>query len=239
LNTRLKCLLLDDELPGLSYLKLLCEQLPELEVIKAYNNPEIFMEEFPSLDFDLCILDIEMPGINGIQLAGLLKDKLVIFTTAYKDYAADAFDLDVVDYVVKPVKFERLKQAINKAIQRLGKDDRIRKHTWLNTDKGKTLIYFDELAYIKTSDIDSRDKTVFLTNNHSFQLKNISFKKLIALLPPHEFCRINKKELIAMRCVQSYFGEQIITNIYLEGNKPLTLLLGESYRTEFVHSANL
>ena len=231
-------MLLDDELPGLTYLKLLCEQIPELEVIKAFNNPEIFINEFSSLDFDLCILDIEMPGINGIQLAALLKDKLIIYTTAYKVYASDAFDLDAVDYIVKPIRFERLKQAVDKVIQRSGTHDKTRKHIWINTDQGKTLIYFDQLNYIKTSEIDSRDKTVYLTNNTNFQLKNISFKKLIALLPANEFCRINKKELIAMRCVQSYWGDQIITNIYLQANKPLVLILGETYRNEFISSVN-
>jgi len=101
LNSKLKCLLLDDELPGLSYLKLLCEQIPELEVIRSFNDSGVFQDEFPKLDFDLCIMDIEMPGTNGIQLASLMKDKLVIFTTAYKDYATNAFDLDAIDYVVK------------------------------------------------------------------------------------------------------------------------------------------
>ena len=119
MNTKLKCLLLDDELPGLSYLKLLCEQIHELEVVRAFNNPEIFLKEFPGLDFDLCILDIEMPGINGIELAALLNNKPVIFTTAYKEFAINAFDLDAIDYIIKPVKPERLQLAVNKAIQRI------------------------------------------------------------------------------------------------------------------------
>lgn len=237
MNTNLKCLLLDDELPGLAYLKLLCEQIPELEVVRAFNDPELFMKEFPELDFDLCILDIEMPGMNGIQLAAMLKGKFIIFTTAYKNYAADAFDLDAIDYVIKPVKFERLMQAVNKAVQRLEHDNKIRKHIWLNTDKGKTLIYFDQLAYVKTSEIDSRDKTAYLINNSIFQLKNISFEKLIALLPKDDFCRINKKELIALNCVHYYSGDQITTNLSLQSNKPLVLTLGETFRTEFFTKA--
>ena len=83
---------------------MLCEQLPELEVVKAFNNPEVFLSELPNLDFDLCILDIEMPQMNGMQVANLLNGKAVIFTTAYKEYAAEAFDLDAVDYVSKPIK---------------------------------------------------------------------------------------------------------------------------------------
>jgi DNA-binding LytR/AlgR family response regulator len=231
-------LLLDDELPGLSYLKLLCEQIPELEVVRAFNEPEIFLKEFPKLDFDLCILDIEMPGINGIQVAGLLKNKQVIFTTAYKNYATDAFDLAAIDYVVKPVTIERLKQAVNKAIQRSSNENKIRKHIRLNTDKGNSLIYIDQLVYIRTSEIDSRDKTALLSNGTLLLLKNISFEKLILLLPSDEFCRINKKELIALSCVLFFSTEQITTNIYFQSEKPLILTLGDAYRANFINQTN-
>ena len=238
MNTKLKCLLLDDELPGLSYLKLLCEQIPELEIVKAFNDPEVFLKEFFALDFDLCILDIEMPGTNGIQVAAMLKDKPVIFTTAYKDYASDAFDLDAIDYVIKPVKPERLQQAVNKAIQRFGHETQIRKYVRLNTDKGNALIYFDLLVYIRTSEIDSRDKTALLSNGTSLQLKNISFEKLISLLPSQEFCRINKKELIALSSVLYFSNDQITTNIFFQSEKPFVLALGETYRANFLSKTN-
>jgi DNA-binding LytR/AlgR family response regulator len=238
LNTRLKCLLLDDELPGLSYLKLLCEQIPELEVVRAFNDPEIFLSAFPGLDFDLCILDIEMPGTNGIEVAALLKDKPVIFTTAYKDYATDAFDLDAIDYLVKPVKFERLQQAVNKAMQRLALENKTRKYIRLNTDKGNALLYFDQLVYVKTSEIDSRDKAAFLENGTTQLLKNISFEKLISFLPSGDFCRINKKELVALRKVSHFSNDQITTNIYLQSEMPLTLTLGDAYRTDFIGKVN-
>ena len=238
MNTKLKCLLLDDELPGLSYLKLLCGQIPELEVVRAFNDPEIFLNEFSGLDFDLCILDIEMPGTNGIQVATLLKNKFVIFTTAYKEYATDAFDLDAIDYVVKPVKFERLRQAVNKAIRRSGSEGGIRRHICLNTDKGNTLLYFDQLVYVRTSEIDSRDKTAHLANGTSLQLKNISFEKLISLLPADDFCRINKKELVALSCVLHFSTEQITTNIHFQSEKPFVLALGETYRTDFIRKIN-
>lgn len=238
MNTKLRCLLLDDEIPGLAYLKLLCEQLPELEVIRAFNDPVVFMKEFPELEFDLCILDIEMPGINGIQLAGMLNGKAVIFTTAYKEYATDAFDLNAIDYVIKPVRFERLKQAVNKAAIWMEKQDRVRKHACLITNKGKTMIYFDQLAYIKISDIDSRDKIAYLTNHSILQLKNISFKQLIALLPSDHFCRINKKELIAMNCVHYFSGDQITTNIQIQDHSPLVFTLGEAFRNDFLQKVN-
>lgn len=231
-------MLLDDELPGLSYLKLLCEQIPELEVVRAFNDPKLFLKEFPFFDFDLCILDIEMPGINGIQLATLLKDKLVIFTTAYKEYATDAFDLDAIDYVIKPVKFDRLQHAVNKAIQYSDSKNKIRKYVRINTNKGNALLYFDQLVYVRTSEIDSRDKTALLTNGEQLQLKNISFEKLISLLPSGEFCRINKKELIALNSVQYFSTDQITTNIQFQSEKTQVLTLGESYRTDFLSKIN-
>lgn len=238
MNSKLKCLLLDDELPGLAYLKLLCEQIPELEVVRAFNDPELFLKEFAGLDFDLVILDIEMPGVNGIQVAALLKGKPVIFTTAYKEYATDAFDLDAVDYLIKPVKFERLKQAVNKAIQRSPVEDKAVKYIRLNTDKGNALIHVDQLAYVSTSEIDSRDKIALLENGTSLILKNISFEKLIALLPDADFCRVNKKEMIALKRVQYFSADQITTNISFQSEKPMVLLLGEPYRADFMRKIN-
>lgn len=233
MNSRLKCLLLDDELPGLTYLKLLCEQIPELEVVRTFNDPERLLAEFPMLDFDLCILDIEMPGTNGIQIASLLKDKPVIFTTGYKNYATDAFDLDAVDYIVKPVTIERLQQAVNKVTRYTEKPER-KKFVRLNTDKGQTLLVIDQLVYVRTSEIDSRDKTAYLENGTTLQLKNISFEKLISLLPTEKFCRINKKEMIAVKNVLYFSGDHITTNSFISSEKPLTLTLGESFRSDFI-----
>lgn len=117
MKTTIKCILLDDELLGLRYLKMLCEQIPEIEVVKSFDNPEKLLKEAADLDFDLCILDIEMPGINGLSVANLLNDKPVIFTTAYKDFAVEAFELDAIDYITKPVKKERLqKRLINRYV---------------------------------------------------------------------------------------------------------------------------
>lgn len=239
MSSKLKCLLLDDELPGLSYLKLLCEQIPELEVVRAFNDPDTFLNEFPKLDFDLCILDIEMPGKNGIEVAEMLREKPVIFTTAYKEYATDAFDLDAVDYLVKPVRIERLRKAVEKVILRKTTNQAIRKSIRINTDKGNVQLFFDQILYIRTSEIDSRDKTTILENGSNLQLKNISFAKLKSLLPTEFFCQVNKGELIALKCVIYFSNDQITTNIFHQSEKPLILNLGEPYRNEFINKVNL
>lgn len=234
MNTKIKCLLLDDELPGLTYLKMLCEQILELEIIKAFNDPQKLLEEVPKLDFDLCISDIEMPGIDGLTLANLLQDKLVIFTTAYKNYAAEAFDINAVDYITKPVTKERLEKAIAKALERFQKPDVSKKFISLNTDKGKSLLYFDQIHYIKSASLDSRDKEVNLTDGSVLLLKNINFDSLLNQLPKTDFCRVNKKEIIALSAVQFFNHNEITLSIHEKNGKPIVLVLSETYRNDFL-----
>jgi two-component system LytT family response regulator len=233
-NTKLRCLLLDDELPGLAYLRLLCEQLAGVEVVKAFNDPLKLLQEYEALEFDVCILDIEMPGLNGIALAQLLKDKPVIFTTAYKEYAAEAFDLEAIDYIRKPVMKERLEKAIHKAIHLLKEGNKNRAYMQLNTNKGKAVIFFDEVLYITTTEIDSRDKLVLLDNGQELVLKNIGFDKLLRLLPANDFCRINKKDILAVKAIRFFSQDQIQTSLSYQSQKDLVLMLGENYRKDFL-----
>lgn len=234
MNTKIKCLLLDDELPGLTFLKMLCEQMDELEVVKAFNSPETFLKEWQSIDFDLLITDIEMPGMNGLQVADAIKGKAIIFTTAYKNFAVDAFDRDAVDYVVKPVKPERLQQAVQKVAARMAKPKEQVKQIQLNTDKGKALINTGKIFCIVTSTIDSRDKILFLNDGSKITAKNSSFEKLLELLPAAEFCRINKKAIIAVRHVQFYSHDEITADIVHTDGKNFTFPLSEIYRTDFM-----
>ncbi|MVZ67037.1 response regulator [Sphingobacterium sp. DK4209] len=235
MNTKLRCLLLDDELPSLKYLKLLCQQIPELEIVRVYNSPKELLNELKDLSFDLLIMDIEMPEINGIELAAQLKDKALIFTTAYSEYAADAFDLHAIDYLRKPLTLERLKKAIAKVRVYQSSDTMPEKNfVQLNSDQGKFLLYFDQLAYIETSTTDSRDKQAFLFNGTSIVLKNISFDKLQELLPEDQFCRINKRELIALSIVQSFSYEEVKSNISSPDGNLKSFQLGEAFKNRLI-----
>ena len=221
-------------MPGLMYLKMLCEQIPEVEIIKTFNNPERLLAEIPDLDFDLLISDIEMPGIDGLHLAEMLQDKLIIFCTAYKEYAADAFNIDAVDYITKPVKLERLQKAISKAFERFNKPEAGKKFIQLNTDKGKTLLYFNEIQYIKTAVSDSRDKTVLLTDGSFLNLKNVKFDTLLKELPEADFCRINKKEIVAVKAIKFFNHNEIVLHHLEKNEKNSTLILSETYRSDFL-----
>ena len=217
---------------------MLCEQIPELEVVKAFNNPDVFLSEIPELDFDLCILDIEIPMISGIEVANLLQGKLIIFATAYTEFALEAFELDAVDYLQKPIKKERLQMAVQKALKRIQQEVPTKKFVQLQADKGKILLYFDKINYIKTASIDSRDKEVLLDDGLTVILKNISFEKLLEFLPTSDFCRINKHEIIKLSIVQFFSADQITINCVFKG-KNLVLTLGNSFKKDFLSKLTL
>ncbi|WP_285543900.1 LytR/AlgR family response regulator transcription factor [Dyadobacter frigoris] len=239
MNTKLKCLLLDDELPGLTYLCMLCEQIPGLEVVKAFNNPVKLMKASETLDFDLCILDIEMPGLNGLEVAQLLKGKPVIFITAYKEFAAEAFDLDAVDYIRKPIQKERLEKAVLKAAKLLEKGKTEKQFMQLNTNKGKALVAFDQLLLITSAEKEKRDKVAYLENGIEITLKNISFEQLLALLPAENFCRISKKDIIALKAVRFFTHQDVTTTIIPENSeRELVITLGDNFRKEFLEKVS-
>lgn len=226
-------MLLDDELPGLMYLKMLCSQIPGIEVVKAFDSPQQLLAEMPNLQFDLLVSDIEMPGIDGLTLASQLQDKLVIFTTAYKDFAVEAFEIDAVDYVTKPVKLERLQKAIEKAIERHAKPAS-KKFTSLNTDKGKALLHFNTIVLIRTAMADSRDKEVLLRDGSQLLLKNINFEQLLQELPEADFCRVNKKEIIALDAVRFFAHDEIALHFSDKNGRPMTVSLSEKFRPDFM-----
>jgi DNA-binding LytR/AlgR family response regulator len=226
-------LLLDDEFHALSYLKILCEEIPGLTVVKVFNDPDKLLAELPSLDFDLCITDIEMPGTDGIKVAAALQGKLVIFTTGYKEYATDAFDMDAVDYITKPVKKERLLRAVAKA-REIWERSHSGQSVELNTDKGRSVLDFRKIIYIHTSVADSRDKEVLLDDGSTLHLKNINFDRLLEMLPATAFCRINKKEVVAMRAVRFFTHSQLTLHLPRENSRPVTLSVSETYRHAFL-----
>jgi len=229
-------LLLDDELPGLTYLKMLCEQLPEIEVVKAFNNPSLFIEESKKLDYDFCIIDIEMPEINGLQIANLLNGKPLIFATAYNEYALEAFDLNAFDYIRKPIKIERLNQAIEKVKKYISLSTTVtnKKYFQVNSNKGKILLFFDKIAFIETSTLDSRDKIVHFFDKEEFVLKNITFDKLVSVLPSNDFCRINKKELISIKTIKTFTLDEITSTILNKQGQFIKFYISEVYKKEFL-----
>ncbi|WP_290792164.1 LytR/AlgR family response regulator transcription factor [Flavihumibacter sp. UBA7668] len=232
----LKCLLLDDELPGLAYLRMLCEQMQGVEVVRVFNDPLRLLEEINQLTFDCCILDIEMPQMNGLQLAQLLEGKEIIFTTAYREYAPEAFDLNAVDYVQKPIQRDRLEKALQRARERINRKME-KEFIVFNTDQGKANISPNEIVCITAGEIDRRDKQLFLNNSETIVLKNISFQELLKKLPANQFCRISKSAIIAIQRVR-IFTQELVELSHEDPAKRIRLSIGDPFRMDFFRLMN-
>ncbi|WP_187444159.1 LytR/AlgR family response regulator transcription factor [Sphingobacterium phlebotomi] len=230
----IKCVLLDDELPMLGYLQALCRELENVEVVKSYNNPLKFLDDLDQLDFNTCVLDINMPGINGLELAKRLEGKAIIFSTAYKEYAAEAFDLDAVDYLRKPYRLERLEKAFSKAqvwLSNKGHASHI--YVELNTNLGKSRMNTNDIAYIAVAENDRRDKEIWFKDGQTLLAKNITFDDILERFPRGRFCKINRKTVIALHAV-SHYTTQWVSCELASHRKPIQFKLSEQYREQFV-----
>ncbi|MHC5202599.1 LytR/AlgR family response regulator transcription factor [Myroides sp. LJL119] len=231
--SKVKCVLLDDELLGLKYLQMLSDQIPQVQIVAVFNNPMEFLQAQMNLDYQVLICDINMPGITGMEIAELVPDKAIIFCTAYKQYAVQAFEINAIDYLVKPIKKERLQKAIDKVCMVLHEKKR---PTFLNvnTNKGKAIIQFDNIDFITTCETDPRDKELYFDNQTKIILKNTTLDKLMSSLPKANFCRVNKREIINYRIVSFYSYDQIHTTVLDSSGKPILVSLGASFKSDFL-----
>jgi len=231
--SRIRCVILDDELSGLAYLRMLCEQFPFVEVVKCFDSPHYFLEEIQNVNFDVCLLDINMPGMNGLEVAKKIENKYVIFVSAHPEFAVDAYDLEAIDFIKKPVIKDRLEKALKKAYKLIVEKTGVDKYFNWNTNLGKSKIFFDEIIYVSTSEVDKRDKMVFMNDDRTLLLKNITIEKLISLLPSDQFIQINKSEIISKRSVLAHSANEITLKVK-DPSPKASFLLGEPFRKPFL-----
>lgn len=235
MDKTLRVVLLDDELLALGYLRTLCESISGIEVVKAFADPLLFLEAVKDLNFDFCISDIVMPSLTGLEVAEKLKATPIIFTTAHNEYAADAFDIEAIDYLRKPVQRERLVRAVEKA--RLQIEQQKKQAAWtVNTNKGKLSIQQAQIVSFSTDTYDRRDKLLLLENGDQLVVKNKSFDQLLQELEAVSFIRISKSEVISTDFIQGYQGDFVISKVRNEEGKYLEFNLSENYRKSFLEA---
>ncbi|HMH22234.1 MAG TPA: LytTR family DNA-binding domain-containing protein [Puia sp.] len=210
----LKCLLVDDEPPALKILEQYISMVDQLEIVGSCNNAFQAMDMLQKNKIDVVFLDIQMPKLTGISfLKTLPHPPNVIFTTAYKDYASDAFDLDAVDYLVKPFSVERFLKAVNKII-RVNTKPALEESPAAPADAGflyfrserkMIKVFFEEMLYIESI----KDYIKIYRASDKPLLVKQSIGTLEAMLPAHRFTRVHRSFIVSIVKVTAFTSQDI------------------------------
>lgn len=236
----MNCIIVDDEPLAIDLIEDFTQRIPFIKVVSSCKNAIEAIEVLNSKKIDLIFLDIQMPDISGIQLVQSIEQKpMVIFTTAYSEFAVESYNLNAVDYLLKPFSFERFLKAVNKAYS-LYSNRTVDKQPPEFADTGKENEYKEESGYIfvktgyktiriKLSDIlyiEGLKDYVKIYSGSKPVLTLQSLKVLEEKLPQKHFLRVHKSYIVALNKIDS-----IERNIIRIGEKRIPV--GDSYREDF------
>jgi len=223
---RIKVLIADDEAPALKLVKSYVQQLPMLELVSECNNGEDALEALKKEPIDLLFLDIQMPGMSGLELSKRLSPKQkVIFTTAFSNYAIEGFKVDAVDYLLKPFDIEEFKKAVLKAEDWFNRENIVGVSSFfVKTEYHLERIQFDDLL-IAESD---RDYVKLFLQNKSEISTLMTLKDLEEHLPSSRFMRIHRSFIVNLNKIDRVERNQVII-----GSHRITI--ADTYKNAFSH----
>lgn len=232
----INCITIDDEPLALAKLKDYIEKVQYLNLVESFDNGADSLNYLKNNDVDLIFLDIQMDDLTGIQLLEALKDRpKVILTTAYDEYALKGYELDVSDYLLKPISFERFVKSVEKVYASLENENKLKaelKESQMLVDKKSDFIFvksdyklqkvrFKDIMYIE----GMKDYLRIVTPEKRLMVLQ-NFKRMEAILPDNKFVRVHKSYIISVEKIDSIgkkslkVGEMIIP-------------IGESYKKAF------
>lgn len=212
---KLTCLAIDDESLGRKMLEENIRQVPFLELAGTCKNAFEAMEALQAQPIDLLFLDIQMPGMLGTQFLATLPQKpLVIFVTAYSHYAVESYDLDVVDYLMKPVPLERFIKAAYKALEIKRKNTPVAVEAsqetpgyfFANVEYSLVKINIQEITHVEAMKDYAK---IFLKGNTRPVLTKMSLKAVEEKLPAQSFMRVHKSFIVNLECIESIRNREI------------------------------
>src|SRR3990170_877840 len=230
---KLNCVIVEDEPLARNLMVEYVRKVPSLNLIEACSSPLTALEVLRKNTIDLLFLDVQMPELTGISLLKVLKNKpLVILTTAYSEYALEGYELDVADYLLKPITFERFLRSVDKVVQRLEvqkppvvveKVPMPPEQSFVFVKDGTKLVevVFDDILYME----GLKDYVTI----HTRQQKIISLQRLKTLeeqLPADKFIRIHNSFIVALQAIEIVHKN----NVQIKG---ALLPIGETYKKSF------
>lgn len=223
----IRCLLIDDEPLALDAMASLLGKIPEIRIEERCQDAVSALQVLHRGNIDLVFLDIEMPELSGIEmLKSLTNPPPVIFTTAYREYAVEAFELDVIDYLVKPVSFERLLKSVNRYHDRQSKNADDNRIPDMSADPTIT-IYSDKKTHkIRTSDIlyiEGLKDYAMVHTMHERLIARQTMKSLEAILSPFDFLRVHRSWIVPYQRLSGWTNHSVSV-----GEKEIPI--GKTYR---------
>lgn len=221
----INCIAIDDEPKALDIIERYCEKTDAICLKATFREPVKAVEFLNREKIDLVFLDINMPDINGIQLITTLAVKpMVIFTTAYSNHAVESYNLNAIDYLLKPITFERFLAAVNKAQNIFS----IKNNEAVKSESAETVFIKSgpQTYQVKISDIFYLEKdgnyiTVYLRDKKILIRENMT--DIFSIVPPDQFVRVHKSFVVAIKHITMIEVHQLIIN----GEK---IPIGSTYR---------
>jgi two-component system, LytTR family, response regulator len=229
-----KCIIVDDEPMARDVIKRYIQQMPKLKLMGEFGNAidaTIFLQEH---SVDIIFLDIRMPELSGTEFVRSLRTiPKIIFTTAHKEYAHEGFELDVTDYLLKPIRFDRFLRAVNKAFPQkqqepdspllmAGENKAVASFIYLRVDRKMVKVLLDDILYIE-SDKDY----VKVYTDKGYLITRQTIASVEAMLSDSKFIRVHRSFIVSLSKLKSFTAESVEI-----GNKELPI--GKLYRNIFL-----
>jgi DNA-binding LytR/AlgR family response regulator len=207
----MNCVIIDDEPAAIDVLKFHLSSIPFLELKKSFRDPLDALEYLQQHTIDLIFLDINMPKLSGISFPKFLQNPpLIIFTTAYSEYALESYELKAVDYLLKPIEFNRLLQAVMKAQQLLSKNPGIANSiSEISSDISEQTIFiksgseFHQLFIQNIKYIESDGNYVTFFTDKRPVLARYKLSEVLELLPKEYFTRVHRSYIVALKHIET------------------------------------
>lgn len=201
---------IDDEPLALKIIETFCEKSNKVNLLGSFSNAKIALDFLKQNDINLIFLDINMPDINGIEFTKLMPENtFVVFTTAYEQYALQGYNLNAIDYLLKPIPFNRFEIAINKVKTYIDGSKSKMKFITIRADYSDIKIEIDSILYIEGLD----DYIKINIKNNKPIVARYTLKYFLNLLPKNQFIRIhksfivNKKEITKLKTKSVFINE--------------------------------
>ena len=228
----LNCLIVEDESLAARVIADYVAQMPELKLVAICEDVPTAKSKLETENIDLIFLDINLPKINGIEFIRMLDKKCrIILITAYHQYAVEGFELDVVDYLLKPVSFERFTKAVNKVLeqqklQELNKGATVANHMFVKAAGRMEKVVFDDILFV-----ESLQNYVLIHTSSKKIITYSTLKNIESLRPTMRFLKVQKSFIVAIDKISSLLG----ANIYIGDTAiPVSRKLREDIRNRIL-----